>query len=751
MTEAAPVIGPPSTGSSGAEPAASGFSIKTVIHDAQKHWIIGLVVAAAVMLATTFYTLGEKPIYSAMGTLQFDPNPPQPLGADVQTVVDMGAGAFWNNQEYYQTQYEIIASQMVAKMVVRQLGLQRDAGFITNAAPEETVAPTEVNVDVAASILRGRLSVTPVPSSRLANVNYNDADPIRAQRVLRTLLDAYVQQNVDYMVESTASAGDWLRGQLAKLKGDLEVSERALHDFKLDRNILSVSADDQTNMLRSEIQKFNDFLTDTRATIASTDARLQAIGDVVDDPYNMPSSDLLESDALSALRKDFLSAERKLRAFQGSNKGALHPDVISANAELEITRNAMFSEMHNVRGALKSDAKALRIQEKTLVGLLAEAKKQALELNLMEIEYNRLQRTKNNTEKLYTVILERTKASDITRMLRVNNIRVLDPPLEPSTPISPKVPMNLAFGAIIGLLLGAGAAFGREQLDRSIKTPEDVERELQLPVLGILPEINVRETRSALYYARASKPPAEQAAPLTKPEFVVHEKPSSGPAEAARAIRTNIMFMSPDRPHKTLLLTSAGPHEGKTTVGCSIAIAMAQSGQRVLLLDCDLRRARIHKVFEKPNDFGVTSALLDPGLLDEVDLTTMIPNLSVLPAGPIPPNPAELLHSAAFARLLEDLQGRYDRILVDSPPIGPVTDATILSTKVDATILVVRAFKTKKELARRANKALQDVSARTVGCVLNAVDLNRPEYRQNYYYYYYREEGGYYNEGRESF
>ena len=553
------------------------------------------------------------------------------------------------------------------------------------------------------------------------------------------------------MVESTASAGDWLRGQLAKLKGDLEVSERALHDFKLDRNVLSISVDDQNNMLRAEIEKFNGFLTDTRATIAETDARLQAMKDVVDDPYNMPSSDLLGSAALSELRTEFLSAERKLRAFKGSNKGNLHPDVISAYAERDITRDAMFSEMKNVRGALKHDADALRIQEKTLAGLLAEAKKQALDLNLMEIDYNRLRRTKENTEKLYSVILERTKASDITRMLRVNNIRVLDPPLEPSSPISPKVPMNLAFGAIAGLLLGAAAAFGREQLDRSIKTPEDVERELRLPVLGILPEINIREARPALYYARTSKTQADKSSPLTKAEFVVHEKPSSGPAEAARAIRTNIMFMSPDRPHRTLLITSAGPYEGKTTVGCSIAIAMAQAGQRVLLVDCDLRRARVHKVFDKPNDFGVTSALLDPGLLDEVDLTTTIPNLSVLPAGPIPPNPAELLHSTAFARLLEDLQGRYDRIMIDSPPIGPVTDATILSTKVDATILIVRAFKTKKELARRAAKALSDVSANTVGCVLNGVDLNRPEYRQNYYYYYYREEGGYYTEGRESF
>jgi capsular exopolysaccharide synthesis family protein len=212
-------------------------------------------------------------------------------------------------------------------------------------------------------------------------------------------------------------------------------------------------------------------------------------------------------------------------------------------------------------------------------------------------------------------------------------------------------------------------------------------------------------------------------------------------AEAARAIRTNLVFMSPDNPHRTLLITSAAPSEGKTTVACSIAITMAQAGQRVVLVDCDLRRPRVHRVFGRTNDMGLTTALLDGAAEAGMATETEVPNLSVIPTGPIPPNPAELLQSGAFAALLERLRGRYDRVVLDSPPLVPVTDAAILSTLVDGTILVVRASRTTRELARRALRALRDVNGRTVGVVLNAVDLEGRNY--GYYQYYQYKRDGY--------
>jgi capsular exopolysaccharide synthesis family protein len=386
---------------------------------------------------------------------------------------------------------------------------------------------------------------------------------------------------------------------------------------------------------------------------------------------------------------------------------------------------------------VERDLAVVKKQEAGLSKLFEAAKTQALDLNLLEIEYNRLRRSKENTEKLYQLVLERTKESDLTRMLRVNNLRIIDAPLVPRSPVSPRVPINIALGIFVGLVLGVSAAIGCALLDRTLKTPDDVERELGHAFLGLLPEIDDGSHKPSYYGRRKRGRPASGGG---KRELIVHEHPSSGLAEASRAIRTNLMFSSPDHPFQTLLVTSAGPAEGKTTVACCLAIAMAQAGQRVLLLDCDLRRPRLHRVFNKTSEFGITTCLLEDSL-EYAALPTDVPNLSVIPAGPLPPNPAELVHSERFRTMLQRLSKQYDRIIIDSPPLVPVTDAAILSTLVDATVLVIKGFATRKELARQAARALADVGAKMAGVVLNAINLDRHEYK--YYYYYYKRDNYY--------
>jgi capsular exopolysaccharide synthesis family protein len=203
-------------------------------------------------------------------------------------------------------------------------------------------------------------------------------------------------------------------------------------------------------------------------------------------------------------------------------------------------------------------------------------------------------------------------------------------------------------------------------------------------------------------------------------------------AEAARAIRTNLMFMSPDNPYRCLLVTSAGPAEGKTTVATSMAIAIAQTGHSVCLVDCDLRKPRVHSVFGQRNDTGVTTALLEPGQVPSLVIETQVPNLWILRAGPTPPNPADLMHSEAFGRVLQELRAQFDRVIIDSPPIGLVTDGVILSTRVDATVLVVRALSTRRDAAKRAMRSLRDVGATCAGFVLNAAQ-STDTYYAGYY------------------
>jgi polysaccharide biosynthesis transport protein len=723
----------------------SAFNIVVAWRTVRKHWVTALVTALAVSLSVAFYTLGQTKIYQATATVQFDPSPPRPLGKGFDAVVDMGSGAYWNNREYYETQYKIIQSMRIALAVVRNLNLHNDASFLNNLPPGRQAAAMSVTPEEAADVLRERLAVDPVKESRLATVRYSDADPQRAQRILSMVVNTYVEQNLDDVLASTDSAVDWLRTQLDKLKGDLESSEMSLHEYKIQKNILSVALDDQSNMLREEMKQLNDTLTAVRAKREEYAARRAELARVkADDPSSLPSSELLQSQLLQSLRERYEDAVRERDALLGGGKGEKHPDTLAAEERVTAVRKALLDEVRNIQGALDRDVAVVERQEGGLAGLFARAQKQAFDLNLLEIEYNRLRRQKENTEKLYQLVLERTKEADLTRMMRVNNLRVPDPPLVKKNPIRPRVPLNIAAGLFAGLGLGIAAALGRAMLDRTLKTPEDVEHELGLPFLGLLPEI-ADGTDSG--YAKKRRRGVRTPVSRVSRELIVHEQPLSGVAEAARAVRTNLLFMAPDNPYRTLLVTSAGPAEGKTTVACCIAVAMAQAGQRVVIVDCDLRRPRLHRVFHKSSDVGVTTALLDEELPDEETMRTDIPNLSVVPAGPIPPNPAELFHSERFKTLLQRLSARFDRVIIDSPPIVAVTDAAILCTLVDGIVLVARAFKTQRDLARHGVRSLIDVGGKAAGVVLNAVDLDRQEYR--YYHYYAYKKGGYYREPDE--
>jgi capsular exopolysaccharide synthesis family protein len=267
-----------------------------------------------------------------------------------------------------------------------------------------------------------------------------------------------------------------------------------------------------------------------------------------------------------------------------------------------------------------------------------------------------------------------------------------------------------------------------------------------LTYLGLLPRIETAYlgTEKPAERRRRRRLGTDQLEAAARPELMVHYAPRSAIAEAARAMRTNILFMSPDVPYRRLLVTSAVPSEGKTTVACSIAIAMAQAGQRVALVDCDLRRPRLHRIFDKGNEEGLTTVLLDPETLDHALTTVDVPGLHLLTSGPIPPNPAELLHSETFGRVLQELEKRFDRVIFDSPPLIPVTDAAVLSTRVDGAVLVVKPFMTRKEVARHAARSLRDVGGRILGAVLNDLDLSG---RGSAYYYQYQ--ARYYNAYRQ--
>lgn len=703
------------------------------LRNVRKHWLTALIVAVGVFAVATFYTLGAKRIYQAKSVLRLDPNPPSALGQDIQSVVDIGVGQYWNNQEYYQTQHEIITSQRIARDTVKQLGLHRDPAFILDLPPgaQRADQPLEVSEDDAASILRGRLEVAPVKDSQLVTVRYRDADSERSARVLNTLVDVYIEHNLTNAYASTDRAISELSGQLGKLDKDLRSSEQELYNFKKDHGILSVALDDRSNMLRSEMQLYNDELARVKAEQQAAAARYSVLKSAATDVSKLPAKELLSSEVLKSLRSKYLESVREREALMASGKGPKHPDVIAAATMAEETKRSLLQEVRNIKASTRGELRVLSRRAGGLKSLYDDAKRRALELNELQIEYRRLDRRESNLEELHQLVLKRTKESGLSRTTLMNNISVIDPARVPKGPIWPRVPLNLAAGLLLGLVLGVGSAIARGMLDRSLKTPEEIETELGLTTLGLLPTIDPAGL-DATYDGKRRK--RRQSTAELRPELVIHDHPKSSVAEAVRALRTNLTFMSPDEPFKTVLLTSAGPAEGKTTVACCIAAAMAQAGNKTVIIDCDLRRARIHKVFGATMDEGLTSAVLEGSIVGAVK-ETEVPNLHVLPAGPLPPNPAELLHSKRFREMLSELNRTYDRIVIDSPPVVAVTDAAVLSTMVDATLVVVRAHATPRDGARHAIRSLRKVGTPVTGVVLNAVDLTRHEYRSSQYRY----------------
>lgn len=718
---------------------APGLEIVTAI---RKNWAIVAALTILVGVGAVFFTFGQTRIYEAGAVVEFDPPTPQPLGDHIDGFVDPG-GQTITNREYYNTQFWIINSQRIAQAVVQQLNLHQDSAFLDNAPAGQTRPPRTASVEDAARRLSGSIQVEPIKGSRLAEVKCRDADPARAQRIVTTLVDSYVQNNLDDLAQASNQAADWLHAQIGSLKQDLEASEMSLHEYKRDKNILSVSMDDQSNMLRAQMSQLNQALTNIktrREELSSHRGELEKVKFSSDSPLELPASELVSNSTLNSLVSTYINTQSEKESLAAFGKGENHPEMKAAAARQAVATSAIEMEIDNVRRTLTSQQSALDKEISGIQRLFDDAEQQALDLNLLEIQYNRLKRSKDTNEKLYALVTERSKESDLTKLLRINNIRVVERPSTPRVPISPNVPLNIAGGFLAGLVLGLAAAIGREALDRSIKTPDDAERELGLSFLGLVPSIGDGASSSYYTYSRRKQRELERLRALEGPvELTAHLHPTSGVAEAARSIRTNIFFMSPDRPYRTLLVTSAGPSEGKTTVACCIAIAMAQAGRRVVLLDCDMRRPRLHRVFGMEKDLGITTALLDLPQLETVAHETGIPNLSIITTGPLPPNPAEILHSEAFAKMLTTLRERYDSVVIDSPPVVPVTDSAILSTAVDGTVLVVRAFKTSKDLARRAARSIRDVGGHLVGTVLNAVDLDRHEYGYRYYYYYKRE------------
>lgn len=714
-----------------------------------KHrWIVVSAVAVS-LCVDALWVLRQPKVYAASATVQFDPSPPRPLGRQVEEVDTGGVGSYWSLRDYYETQYRVARSRGVAEGVVRRLGLQHDPDFL-RVPRERRRSFRSASVTDAAQALTSRVKVEPVRDSRLMNITVEDYSPRRAQLLANTLADVYVQRNLDHRMSSTRDAVRWLSTQLDDLRENLTRSEDALEAYRRQNNIVSNQFTDQRSIVSGRITRLSEALTEaqtrrfnlaartseiqrasreinqalraagTSALDASPDERQTWKGRVGSAMGSLTAPELLSSTVLATLRTQFELAARE--------EAALEPRYLPRAAELRTARArtnsivSMFAaEVDNIRGASEAELRALGRTEANLRGELAAANRRAVELNQQEMVYSRLTRERDNHAKIYGIVLERTTEGNLMRDLQVNNMSVLDYALQPVAPIKPKVAISLALGGVAGLVLGLFAALLAIQADRTVRSRADVEERLATACLGVVPSATPRATRRGLYRYQYGHTPNNEA-PVENLDLVVHSHPTSSIAELMRGVRTNLLFMSPDRPIQMLMVASAMPREGKTFTAVSLAITLAQSGKRVLIVDADMRRPRIHKVFGIRPPVGLTSVLIGEATLDEAVYESEVPNLFVLPCGPIPPNPAELIHSQRAAELVALLRERFDRVVWDTPPVTAVADALALGPQLDGLVMVLRARRTRLDDAENSLRQMRAVGIRVVGCILNAVD-----------------------------
>jgi capsular exopolysaccharide synthesis family protein len=686
-------------------------------------WVIGGLFAAVVVL-TLLFTLRQTRIYAATTTIIIEPNSPRVF--DKEDVVDTGVTNFFAAKEYFETQYKVIQSRAVAQRVVEKLQLAKDLRFLgldrlkDPGKIEGALARLDPIIE-----LQERLKVLPVKDSRIARIQVEDRDPKWAATLSNAVAEAYITETLSVKVDTTRGASDYLEQQLGDLERKLDESGKALFDFKKSHDIVATTWEDRQGMVTQQLVAINDALSKARVQRATLEARseqIAALGDALEkgDPAGEAFAIVANSRTVQELKVRLAEASVECAGMRDLYMKD-YPKLQACEARLASARNGLRQEVRTILNAARAEYAEVVQTERKLVGLLSGTKADAFNVNQYERQYLEVRRAHDNNQRLYDAVLKRLKDAGVTGMMQISNVRILDRAEPPDRPASPRPLRNLALAMLLGLFGGVALAFLLETLDTTVTTREQVEERLGLAFLGIIPSIT------------------EQKGDKERDLFV-HANPRSAAAECLRSIRTNLLFMSPEKPLRTIVVTSASPSEGKTTTATALAEVMADGGNRVLIVDADMRRPQLHKVFELSNEAGLSSLIVGEGQLDQLIRPSRIPNLSVLTCGPIPPNPAELLHTEGFEKLLTAMAQRFDRVIIDSPPAGVVADAVVISTQVDGTLLVLKAGQTSRDAAVRATRSILDVKGRIFGAVLNDLDLTDQRYGQYYQYYRY----GYY-------
>jgi succinoglycan biosynthesis transport protein ExoP len=705
-------------------------------------WTI-LSVVTVIFVVALIATLKEKRIYRAQTMVEIEQENPNILTVQELFQIENVSDA------YLETQYKILQSQSLARRVVEGLHLDRVKEFSPSSSavskrkdPSGPAETPSLDPDAEQTVLgqfESRLRIEPIQRSRLVRISFDSEDPKLAANVANALTSNYIQENLEMRWDATQKATEWLSQQLDGLKIKLEKSEDDLQHYAQSNGLLFLESDKGTteNIVDERLRQLQDELTKAQGDRYQKESlyRLVQAGDY----GSLPG--VVDNALLQNLTLRFSDLEASY-AQLSTTFSPDYPKLKQLQNQMDEVKNTLATERKRVAERIANDYDAAVRREGLVDQAFRAQQKQANDVAGKAVQYNILKREVETNKQLYEGLLQRLKEAGVSAGLKASNIRIVDAAVPPTAPVKPQVALNLGLALALGLCCAVGVAFLLEHLDNTLKSAADVERFLRLPALAMIPAAESVNGHRRGVYALASRSKRlgnGDGESLQKPEGWVRID-QAGPktsalSEAFRSLRTSVLLSSAERPPRSLLVTSAQPSEGKTTVSFNLSISLTQLGRRVLLIDADLRRPNIHRALGIRGAQGVVSYLTGQQDWPAVVIPTSVNGLEVIPCGPVPPNPAELLSSDRMRELIRQATAEYDTVVLDSPPLLNVADGRVLATQVEGVVLVVKGNATPRELAQRAQGYARDVGANIIGVVLNNIDVRQGDY---YYYRYHQ-------------